>query len=302
MKAWYCPSWNGDWRLEADGSGTQLSVVKPTAGEMRQLASIADPLSAKGWISEPDRLRLKTGKALTSWGKGHMRLDAPLAEVGPVITSILKPGIAVLTAVRFKDGTIEVAETSNPATPEPGYRESGRPSPISATSEPTEEVKELAKKPEAEKAATVKRPTPCCPPCYVDAVGPATEVLLSFLDDEQHESWRDHRFLIVRGGLSGHRYLIAHRNTPLAARNIHIAFDLDDNARMHFHDWTVPPEEEVLAAMLILRHREPWLRNEATALGCGREKFKNPFGDYGDGVIDSLWTSRFGSAMARFVS
>ena len=35
---------------------------------------------------------------------------------------------------------------------------------------------------------------------------------------------------------------------------------------LHFHDNSVPPEEEVLAAKLILEHREPWLRNEATCL------------------------------------
>jgi hypothetical protein len=309
VKAWYCPSWNGDWRLDADGElRTRLSIVKPTPAELKQLASLAKPLDGKGWISQDDVTRLRTGKLVT-WGKGHVTIKAPLSEVGPLVTSIVQPGPAVLTAVRFRDGQIEVTETSQPKAPEPGYRDSAAPPPAlppAPESEPTKAAIELAKKPEAEKAATVKRPTPCCPPCYVDAVGPATDVLLSFLDEEQHECWRDHRYLVARGGLSGHRYLIAHRNTPMAARNIHIAYDLDDMAMMHFHDWTVPPEEEVLAAMLILRYREPWLRNEATALGVRadgrpRLKYKNPFGDGNDGVVDSVWTHRVGDEVAGFL-
>ena len=54
----------------------------------------------------------------------------------------------------------------------------------------------------------------------------------------------------------------------------------------------------MLAAMLILRHREPWLRNEATALGNFRHVFKNPFGDMMDGVEDSVWTQQVGSVLA----
>lgn len=307
MRAWYCPSWNGDLRLDADGDATKLAIVKPTPAELRILASLAKPLEEKGWVSRDQADRLRTGK-VTTFGRGSVQIGAPIVEVGPLITSFMQPGPAVLTAVRFKDGKVEVTETSQPKAPEPGYRDSARPAELSPApaSEPAKEALALAKKPDAEKAATVKRPTPCCPPCYVDAVGPATDVLLSFLDEEQHEDWRDHRHLVVRGGLSGHRYLIAHRNTPMAARNIHIAYDLDDAAMMHFHDWTVPPEEEVLAAMLILRHREPWLRNEATTLGSTRGRFprmyyKNPFGDGGDGLYDSGWTAQVGAEVAGFL-
>jgi hypothetical protein len=155
------------------------------------------------------------------------------------------------------------------------------------------------------------RPTPCCPDCFVEACEPATEVLLSFLTAEQHETWARDRFLVCRGGLTGHRYLLAHRASRLAAKNKRIAWDADDRLVLHFHDWSVPPEEEVLAAMLILQHREHWLRNEATCLvGNGwnvptvlRGKlvgfdrvFKNPFGDITDGVTDASMTKLVGMA------
>jgi hypothetical protein len=286
MKTWYCPSWNGDWRLEPAGTGTSLSVEKPTAAELAQLKKLAPAFVERGWLTEEEGKRLARRPLWSKGRKDQVKLAAPLSEVGPVITSILQPGVNILTAVRFRGGAVEAIEANDLAKP----------------SEPSEATKEVAKDPKAEKAATVKRATPCCPDCYVDAVGPATDVLLTFLDPEQHATWSRHRFLVVRGGLTGHRYVLAHRHTPMAAMQGRLCYDLDDRATMHFHDWTVPPEEEVLGAMLILRHREPWLRNEATALGFvaphqWREKFKNPFGGGMDGVADAIFTRGFGAGV-----
>jgi hypothetical protein len=113
----------------------------------------------------------------------------------------------------------------------------------------------------------------------------------------------------VHGGLSGNRYILAHRHSERARRQGRICFDVDDQMVVHFHDWTVPPEEEVLAAKLILEHREPWLRNEATMLGPQfnfREglricvmKFKNPFGGFSDGVPDANLTRAIGGLFIK---
>lgn len=153
----------------------------------------------------------------------------------------------------------------------------------------------------AKAAATVKRPTPCCPRCIHGSVGPAREVLLAFLDEHEHETWAQDRTLVVEGGLSGHRYLLAHRHTPTARRIGRVCFDLDDEAVVHFHDWTVPPEEEILAAKLILEHREPWLRNEATMFQGGTDRFKNPFGDINDGVPDSDFVHDLGRGIDKLL-
>jgi hypothetical protein len=141
---------------------------------------------------------------------------------------------------------------------------------------------------------SVKRHTPCCPDCEVGSVAPASEVLLSFLSDEEHETWARERAIVVTGGLTGHRYVLAHRQSALAAYNTKMCFDLDDGQILHFHDNSVPPEEEVLAAKLILEHREPWLRNEATLLGGNNLKFKNPFGGLGDGTESTAFVSEIG--------
>lgn len=275
MKKWFVPSFNGDLRLEPADSPfrdkkTKLSIVKPTPDEKSQIIALSALLLDREWIKEP---------IADIEDDQHIIIDAPLEKVGPVFVNALRPGPAVLTAVQFKDGHIEVCE----------HREPGVTS---------KELSKLAEKPKAEAAATVKRPTPCCPNCFIDAVKPATEVLLSFLTPEQHETWAKHRYIVVRGGLSGHRYLIAHRASEIAAKNGKIVWDCEDRDVLHFHDWSVPPEEEVLATMLILQHREAWLRNEATCFaGYGEytRVFKNPFGDHRDGALDAALTMYFGA-------
>ena len=301
LKVHYCPSWNGDWRLAAspdDPKTTRLSVERPTPNELRQLRLLAPVFFAKGWLTSESVSLLKNAA-------DHVILHAPVSEVGPLVVSTLQPGPTILTAVRFEDGKIEVAETNSPEPPAPptpaavAEESPAPPPPPPPPAAPSPEAVALAKRPDAKVAATVKRPTPCCPDCYVDAVRPATEVLLSFLTAAQHETWARERYVIVHGGVTRHRYLIAHRHSPRAAAQRRITLDLDDRVILHFHDWTIPPEEEVLGAMLILRHREPWLRNEATCLGNHTDKLKNPFGGYMDGVVDSMWTQDVGRFVGR---
>lgn len=275
MKKWFVPTWSGDLRLEplsGDDKKTKLTIEKPTPDEKNQIIAFSALLVDRGWLEEP----LKDIGSDETWAA---IINAPLEKVGPVFVNVLRPGPAVMTAVKFKDGHIEVCE----------HRETG------ATGK---ELAKLAEKPKAETAVTVKRPTPCCPDCYVGAIAPATEVLLSFLTPEQHATWKKGRYIVVRGGLSGHRYIIAHRNSEIAAKNGKIAWDCEDRDVIHFHDWSVPPEEEVLAAMLILQYREPWLRNEATCYshwGTWTKVFKNPFGDETDGIPDATLTTAFGA-------
>jgi len=294
----YIPSWNGDWRLEPDPNKpetqTQLAVVRPTATERNQLRAMQKAFADRGWLDDKDKDFPET--LFTR----RITIKASLVDVGPVVIPIAKPGKNVLTAIRFKDGHTEVVEASEmtpePAPPVEPPQATETEKPAATESPKGDKVKELAAKPDAEAAATVRRPTPCCPDCYEGAILPATEALLAFLDEEQHQTWASDRYVIVRGEYTRHRYLIAHRHSAIAAQNSRITYDLDDGGILKFHDWTVPPEEEVLAAMLILQHREPWLRNEATCLGaCSyRHVFKNPFGDGMDGVRDSSFTAQFG--------
>jgi hypothetical protein len=279
---WYIPSWNGDFRLEPEGDAqTLLSVHRTTAAEEELLRRFHEAFLKEGWITK----KVKAFAVGMLGGQKSYVIDAPLEKVGPLVVAILKPGPAVLTAVRFEDGSV--------ITCSGGKVELGK---LAEGLSPYRENAAKPEKPAAEAAATVKRPTPCCPRCIPGAIKPASEVLLAFLDEEEHESWARDRCIVVEGGMSGHRYLLAHRHSEAAQRAGRICRDLDLDLVVHFHDWTVPPEEEVLAAKLILEHREPWLRNEATMLSAPVNAlvYKNPFGNATDGVYDASITRQIG--------
>ncbi len=285
---WYFPSWNGDFRLEPDRLNprtTVLSMVRPTAHEQKVLKGLEVVFREKGWWSgdEPLYTPQKRETAMTV-----ATIYAPLAEIGPVIARHVKPGKSTLTALRFEDGKVLAIEGVDSELAD-GVRV--------AMGEPIAPSDIVPPAPAA--AATVQRPTPCCPECIPNSVGPATEVLLDFLTPEQHESWAKDRCFLAVGGYTGVRYLLCHRHTPRAQKIGRVCYSLDDDAVVHFHQTEVPPEEEILAAKLILELREDWLRNEATLFKPNRSigRFKNPFGDYLDGVADAQMMERFGGLL-----
>jgi hypothetical protein len=310
---WYMPSWHGDLRLEPADSPlqTRLAVERPTAEERRVVDEIGKACVERGWLKEWKE-GWHFGVEASESKRCEFVIGAPVSDLGTLVSGLFKPGPAVLTAIRFEGGKI-ITTSGGPL--ELGQALAGKDPAAEPMKEPVAAKDEAKagsgdavqgevvtgkddgkKKPKPEVAATVRRPTPCCPQCLRGAVGPATEVLLSFLDREQHTSWRDDRTLVVRGGITGNRYLLAHRDSATAARIGRICFDLDEQCIVHFHDLTVPAEEEVLAGMLILQHREPWLRNEATMFDAPSDvlRFKNPFGDIHDGAFDARFMRTIG--------
>lgn len=274
----YIPSWNGDFRLEDDGKGgTRLIVHKPTPNEQKILREFLRRAKAKGWAFDRDP------EARFSQDRSEVAISARLSKASKILIQLTRPKRQTLTAVSFSDGKLSVIEGADEEA-------------INKIADVVEEATASEDPKEPAKATSVRRPTPCCPVCEIGSVEPASEVLLSFLNAEEHETWARDRAIVVTGGLTGHRYVLAHRQSAIAAYNTKMCFDLDDGQILHFHDNSVPPEEEVLAAKLILEHREPWLRNEATCFGgLGRVRFKNPFGDGGDGIESTDLVSRIGS-------
>lgn len=315
MKAWYFPTWNGDLRLEPDpkaGDRTLLSVIEPSPHEQRVLAALETLFRKEGWWKgdEPLYTPPKSGWLRRRQKMVTVTVDAPLHAIGPLVAQNLKPGPSTLTAIKFEGGRViaiegvesELADGMRAAlgvdAEQPAYREPP-PKALPAPEDKSSDVLAAAvaeareEKEKAKAAVTVQRPTPCCPRCIPGAVEPASEVLLSFLTPEQHESWASDRCLIAIGGYTGTRYLLAHRHTERAQKIGRVCYSLDDEAVIHFHQTEVPPEEEVLAAKLILELREDWLRNEAT-LFSGAQRFKNPFGNGNDGIPDASLMSDIG--------
>jgi hypothetical protein len=251
-QVWFFPSWSGDIRLEKVSSDTtRLTVHAPTPHEVEVLSKLGAALGHEKW---PKRWAKKTS----------VEVEKPLDALGVQLRALLRPSVDTLTAVTFGVGREETHVFSG--------------------SEPVEAALQ-----EGEQAVTVARPTPSCPACEVGSVEPANDVLQRFLSPQQHEDWSRTRSIRVKGGSSGVDYLVAHRHSAVAARYGRICLDLTFGEVVHFHDWTVPPEEEVLAAKLVLEHRESWLRNEATLFGAAKHVpfFKNPFGDHLDGRADA---------------
>lgn len=290
---WYLPTWNGDIRAESTDSGTKLTIIEPTPRELMTLGRLEHQFRAQGWWKSEDSL-WRPGERRKQAKRQEVSIDAPLDQIAPLLIENYKPGKQTLTAIVYRDGEVETVDGTEDST---AVAKAAR--------------KAVSKN--AKKAATVKRATPCCPACVPGSVDAASEVLLDFLDPNEHATWARDRRIVVRGGRTGHRYLIAHRHSPTAVQMGRICFDLDDRTVLHFHDNSIPPEEEVLGAKLVLQHREPWLRNEATLISPSfhldgtvdrsidaSHVFDNPFGDHLDGVADAGLTQAIGSAIMSF--
>jgi hypothetical protein len=278
----YLPSWNGDFRLEGNGKeGSKLVVHDPTPHEQKLIEEFLRTVEAKGWVSDRDAGFSQGAYRTPTSGKSEIAISAPLSKAAKILIKIARPKKQTLTAISFSNGDLSLIEGAD----EPA---------VEKIAEIVEKAAATETPDQPAKAASVRRPTPCCPDCEVGSVTPASEVLLSFLNEEEHETWARERAIIVTGGLTGHRYILAHRQSAIAAHNTRMCFDLNDGQVLHFHDNSVPPEEEVLAAKLILEHREPWLRNEATLLEGDNMKFKNPFGGFSDGTESAAFVSELG--------
>jgi hypothetical protein len=276
----YLPSWNGDMRLTAkDDYESVLTLTEPTPQERTIAGDFLRHAHKEKWWSgtPPAKGKPYTGSEL------EIVIETTIAKASKALITFSRPKDRTLTAVKFSSGKLEVIEGATATA-------------LAAIEETVSKAKAEETKEKEAKAASVKRPTPCCPQCQPGAIGPASEVLLSFLTPEQHEQWSRERAILVEGQLSGHRYLIAHRNSKIAQKVGRICFDVDDSKVVHFHDWSVPPEEEVLAAKLIMENAEPWLRNEATVFGSV-DRYKNPFGDGGDGTESSGFAIGIGSIL-----
>lgn len=311
---WFVPSWNGDVRLVPTGAGRCVLIVQqPTPAERDALKAFQKTCKEAGWWKGA------LGFSVTTTDKEiGFDLKGDVLDVGPSLVRAMRgDNPAVLTAFKFDTGGVQtvagvstdldaiakrLAKEAEDAKPDAhatrAYRQEKKsPVPPPPPPPPPSAALAVVAPPKAEAAVSLARPTPSCPQCIPGAIEPASEVLLTFLSPSQHALWARQRQILVLGHRSGHRYLLAHRHSERAQYQGRICFDLDDQQVIHFHDSTVPPEEEVLAAKLILEHREDWLRNEATTFGETDVRYKNPFGDVSDGVDDAVFSHGYGTAL-----
>ena len=239
---WYIPSFYGDIRLEAV-SKTQCRVIadQTTESERTALRTLAEVASKRRWLptsKEPTPL-FSDERALKT------TLEAPIDKVAKQLAKLLKPRRKVISAVKFKAGTIEEIFDDDELPPkldDHPYREP------------------------AVAAASVAAPTRGCPaPNFGTAELRARGVLATFLSADQLDDFARHNRFVTTGADTGHHYMVTSRQaTDALATYQRTLYDLDERRALCVHDWSVPPAEEMLSlhVLLALPDWERFLRHE----------------------------------------
>lgn len=244
---WYIPSFYGDIKLTRLGpNSTEISWSYMTATEKKALANVLETATKKNWITT-DKVPSffdhdsKGGpyRGNASEDNGSMVFQENLSKIQRLLTIELKPGRKVISAVKFKDGSME-------------------------------EMTQTVLKPEVVKKAkagvSVVAPNLGCPePRMREADLRANRVLETFLDDSQIDDFRRYNQFVSIGAETGNRYLITsrHNQAALAKTGGRQLYDFD--SRIPFcihHDALIPAAEEMLSlhVMLQIPRYESYLR------------------------------------------
>ncbi len=279
LRSWYIPNSAGDYRLEADPESpltrSILTIENPTVAEIEIL---------EGFLricTDGRRKWLPKGTTFRTRGRESIVIKAPMSKCGPKLAGALAPERGTLTVIVSQAGTV----TQTVA--------------VESAADIMDNQAQLAKAaaaPTAERAVTVRRGTVCCPHPVSGPLKLSSQVLRLFLTTRQWRQWVDHRCVDVIGGITGRLYRVFHRHHPTAILLGQPILDVEACAILHRWDYSVPPAEEVLGAVLILQHKEAWIRNASGAYGGElSELLPNPVGYGGaDGTWDALLFRSFG--------
>lgn len=270
MTVWHFTSWSGDFRLEADGTEKSvLTVVSPTPAEIERLGRFLKKARAKGWISQH--------VGFVPNGEVRIAVDAPLAKAGRILLGEKPKGI--LTAVRSTNGHVSAVTDGD-----------------------VEHAEAEVGKKDTAAAASVRRPTLCCPHPQPGPDVRASEVLQAFCTPRQWEEWERSGMVHCYGSLSGRLYEIAHRHHPLSIERTKIVWDVEGGYVMHAYDWSVPPAEEVLVMKLVLEHAEHWIRNQSGHFFGQPPTYPDPFMPEDQQSMDGLADAAFVRGMGAFLA
>ncbi len=236
---WYVPSFYGDINLERlDDQSCQMNKINLTPQEKDALLALAKVAEKKKWLIDSE-------SPLQIMELTPTRFQAPIDKVAKALAKALKPTRAIITAVKFSDGTME----EHRGSPSPA------PSGTTATSEGDTPYRKPVKPKEPVAAASVAAPIRGCPPPdFPSAEIRAREVMRCFLDPAQLADFdRYNRFISV-GATTGNRYMVTSRmNRDDLATFTRTLYDLDRKTPLCVHDWDVPPAEEMLTLHLLLQ-------------------------------------------------
>lgn len=146
-----------------------------------------------------------------------------IEDVHKFMKKKLKKNKATITALKFKDGRIELSE----------------------------EIKQ-----EAEKGTTVEKPDRGCPmPVSIAGEIRASVVLKEFLSIQQEMDFEKHLQFISKGNYTGIPYLVTSRWSK-AVESWGQVYDLVNKKIICASAIDIPPSEEMLSLKLMLEHKE----------------------------------------------
>jgi hypothetical protein len=275
VRRFHVPAPSGDFELIAlDDKQCKLVTENLVASEVEQIKAFLRV------CRDPSRKWVDDLVGVSATGRSEIVIEAPIQQAGAALAGAAAPDRGRLTAVRSVNGSmVAVIDSSDP-----------------------QEIPRIAAetaKPEAVAAVTVNRPTRCCPTPVEGPMVRSSRVLKTFCTAKQWADWQEKGWVIAIGHRSGHAYRICHRHHPAARAQRKIVWDLTEGKVIHCWNWSVPPAEEVLAAMLFVQNREEQIRNRSTALGCRSFVFDDPTGHGGsDGIWDAAQFRGMGAAVA----
>jgi hypothetical protein len=253
---WYLPTFHGDLQLEKTGAmETELRVFELTDTEEKALAILRKratkvPFSGKPWADDKEFLPASSAQYRTKSGL-VIAIRAPIEDVEKVLSKALNVNKRkLLSVVKFSDGSMEKIIRRDEEEKDVDNDD------VAAADVIPDYAKDKANKDrEAKAAATVKKPAVGCPmPEFPEADIRASRVLEAFLNDAQIADYRKYGAFMTVGRDTGHRYIVANRETPQALKQCQgrQLFDVEENCALCVHDWEVPPPEEMLALHLCL--------------------------------------------------
>lgn len=248
---WYIPSTYGDISLRRSENNTTLLTFTKLSNQ--EAAAIQDLKKhslkfMRKWATKEDWERIPTRAFEPGDTKeNEILLKVPVPKVVKFLTKNIHLDRDSVHVIKFDDGKIQ--EASIDAIKKVEMSPYRKESPEPPKKEPPK------KKPKKAVAVTVQKPVQGCPaPDFPDCRIRANRVLRAFLSPQQISDFEKHEKFVTVGADTGDRYMITSRMARKQLRSVseRSVYNLTRRMALCVHDWTIPPEEEMLTMHLML--------------------------------------------------
>lgn len=214
MKMFYVSTY-GDISIEQEENLDEKNVVLTTVNLFPGELILVKQILKKYDVEDRDITELEN--------KSFVLKGVNMEDVHKFMKKTLKKDRATLTAIKYKDGRIELSE----------------------------EIKE-----DAEKGVTVEKPHKGCPmPVVIQGEQRASIILKEFLSTKQMTDFEKYRQFISIGGYTGKPYLLTSRWNP-AVEKVGQLYDIVEKRVVCANCLEILPSEEMLSLKLMIEFKE----------------------------------------------